>query len=258
MTIYTLYKNCILNNSYSEVFDTIHKDSNNNTAFDRYINTLTKFEGSIADSYGSASGSFSIELDFLTNGTKDNIYEYNYMLFNDTDNNFKRYCFIDSIEVVNGYVIVRYSEDIWHTYSKDMNIRKSLLTNSRKLQYGDWKIPFYVPPMEYEGNNALEIELLNKSSNFTYYVVCEFQQYQLTQSGEISNRDIFQVMIGHYENDTNYYVWNFLSQEQYTKILSLYINSSKVKYSDLNLYYEINNIKLIPAYLYDLSTDVES
>ena len=163
MTIYTLYKNCILNNSYTEVFDTIHKDSNNNTAFDRYINTLTKFEGSIADSYGSASGSFSIELDFLTNGTKDNIYEYNYMLFNDTDNNFKRYCFIDNIEVVNGYVIVRYSEDIWHTYSKDMNIRKSLLTNSEEIDpIINPIIAQYVEVLNFFNKTSINIEIEKK------------------------------------------------------------------------------------------------
>ncbi|WP_291630641.1 hypothetical protein [Clostridium sp.] len=258
MTIYTLYKNCILNNSYSEVFDTIHKDSNNKTAFDRYINTLTKFEGSIADSYGSASGSFSIELDFLTNGTKDNIYEYNYMLFNDTDNNFKRYCFIDKIEVVNGYVIVRYSEDIWHTYAKDMNIRKSLLNNSKVITYNDFDIPFYKLPMEYEGNNRLN--LIGDGKEHTAYLVFELQLYQLgTGSGSvaerITKRKVFQASLS--DNEATGTIVPFNNPQNLLNWLNaLLLNSSntKVIYESEDWYYEINNIKVIPSSFCTLKT----
>lgn len=40
--IIKLYKNCILTDAYSEVFDVYHKDANNKTALDRYLERWNK------------------------------------------------------------------------------------------------------------------------------------------------------------------------------------------------------------------------
>ena len=127
----TLYKKCILSNSYSEVFDVFHKTKNPVTneetvALQRYLSSLTKYEIVADNVYVPNSGKITLEL----NEDNVNIYEYNYMYLEDTDNNFRRYCFIDDITVVNGLAVISFSEDIWSNYASSMEIRKSLLVRS--------------------------------------------------------------------------------------------------------------------------------
>lgn len=150
----TLYKKCILSNSYSEVFDVFHKDSNNKVALERYLASLQKYEIVADNVYVPNSGRITLE---LSEGNV-NVYEYNYMYLEDVENNFRRYCFIDDITVVNGLAVISFSEDIWSNYASSMEIRKSLLVRSRATKYGDWSIPFYAPGMGYEGNNELLIK----------------------------------------------------------------------------------------------------
>src|SRR5574344_2198095 len=162
----TLYKKCILSNSYSEVFDVFHKDSNNKVALERYLASLQKYEIGADNVYVPNSGRITLE---LSEGNVD-IYEYNYMYLEDTDNNFRRYCFIDDITVVNGLAVISFSEDIWSNYASSMEIRKSLLVRSRATKYGSYyiengvvhdtryNIPFYSIGMEYEGNNPLIVK----------------------------------------------------------------------------------------------------
>ena len=150
----TLYKKCILSNSYSEVFDVFHKDSNNKVALERYLATLQKYEIIADNVYVPNSGKITLEL----SEDNVNVYEYNYMYLEDTDNNFRRYCFIDDITVGNGLADISFSEDIWSNYAKDMKIRKSLLSRSRITDYGTYKIPFFMPGMQYESNNGLDME----------------------------------------------------------------------------------------------------
>lgn len=208
----TLYKKCILSNSYSEVFDVFHKDSNNKVALERYLATLQKYE-IIADSvYVPNSGKITLE---LSEGNV-NIYEYNYMYLEDTDNNFRRYCFIDDITVVNGLAVISFSEDIWSNYAKDMKIRKSLLSRSRITDYGTYKIPFFMPGMQYESNNGLDIEsyyyddntdtIKSEKYDFTgalpiftglnsVYILARAQIYKMAQEGNFSERDVSVEMI---------------------------------------------------------------
>src|SRR5574344_2820666 len=150
----TLYKKCILSNSYSEVFDVFHKDSNNKVALERYLASLQKYEIVADNVYVPNSGRITLE---LSEGNVD-IYEYNYMYLEDVENNFRRYCFIDDIAVVNGLAVISFSEDIWSNYASSMEIRKSLLVRSRATKYGSWSIPFYAPGMAYEGNNTVVIK----------------------------------------------------------------------------------------------------
>ena len=71
----TLYKKCILSNSYSEVFDVFHKDSNDKVALDRYLASLQKYEIVADNVYVPNSGKITLE---VSEGNV-NIYEYNYM-----------------------------------------------------------------------------------------------------------------------------------------------------------------------------------
>lgn len=259
----TLYKKCILSNSYSEVFDVFHKDSNDKVALERYLASLQKYEIVADNVYVPNSGKITLEL----NEDNVNIYEYNYMYLEDTDNNFRRYCFIDDITVVNGLAVISFSEDIWSNYASSMEIRKSLLVRSRATKYGSWSIPFYAPGMEYEGNNQLKFTdligqniQLSDTNNRNVGFVCQLQVYNLSQEGVISDRKIYTVAANTLDIETSEHTFLFplkktnAKESVYEIIRQLYIKSSAKQFivpgtNNLpSLYYQISNVLLIPAY----------
>lgn len=259
----TLYKKCILSNSYSEVFDVFHKDSNDKVALERYLASLQKYEIVADNVYVPNSGKITLEL----NEDNVNIYEYNYMYLEDTDNNFRRYCFIDDITVVNGLAVISFSEDIWSNYASSMEIRKSLLVRSRATKYGSWSIPFYAPGMGYEGNNQIKFTdligqniQLSDTNNRNVGFVCQLQVYNLSQEGVISDRKIYTVAANTLDIETSEHTFLFplkktnAKESVYEIIRQLYIKSSAKQFivPDTNnlpsLYYQISNVLLIPAY----------
>ena len=178
--IIKLYKNCILTDAYSEVFDVYHKDANNKTALDRYLATLEQKTIATPHTYVTNSGKISFD---LRDEYDAEFYDFNYMSITDEVNYFTRYCFIDAITVVNGIAVVSYVEDVWSNYAPSLQMRKSLLTRSRIIDYGSYKIPFYSLGMEYQGNNQLKlIELFEKAQ--TYQQVGIILQVQLYGNNE--------------------------------------------------------------------------
>ena len=252
----TLYKKCILSNSYSEVFDVFHKDSNNKVALERYLASLQKYEIVADNVYVPNSGKITLEL----NEDNVNIYEYNYMYLEDTDNNFRRYCFIDDITVVNGLAVISFSEDIWSNYASSMEIRKSLLVRSRATKYGDWSIPFYAPGMEYEGNNELQInELFEKPQNYRQVaIICQVQLYQLSEQGTVSKREIYEFFVSNKVDTQSSYILMPV-QSAYSTILDLiaYSSVNKISYNNEEWNYEIYNIILLPE-IFNVSFEVVS
>lgn len=263
-----LYKKCILSNSYSEVFDVFHKTkdplTNEETvALQRYLSSLTKYEIVADNVYVPNSGKITLEL----NEDNVNIYEYNYMYLEDTDNNFRRYCFIDDITVVNGLAVISFSEDIWSNYASSMEIRKSLLVRSRATKYGDWSIPFYAPGMAYEGNNPLKFTdlagnniQLSDTNNRNVALICQLQVYNLSQEGVISDRKVYTVAANTLDIEQSEGTFVFplkktpAKESVYEIIRQLYIKSSAKEFivpgtNNLpSLYYQISNVLLIPAY----------
>lgn len=256
----TLYKKCILSNSYSEVFDVFHKDSNNKVALERYLASLQKYEIVADNVYVPNSGKITIELDFDYENVSNNIYEYNYMYLEDTDNNFRRYCFIDDITVVNGLAVISFSEDIWSNYASSMEIRKSLLVRSRATKYGDWSIPFYAPGMEYEGNNELKInELFEKPQNYRQVaIICQVQLYQLSEQGTVSKREIYEFFVSNKVDTQSSYILMPV-QSAYSTILDLiaYSSVNKITFNNEEWNYEIYNIILLPE-IFNVSFEVVS
>lgn len=185
--VITLYKGCRLNKTYCEVLDTIAKHTYESVlydnALDAYLSSLDKFTVTTAeDVYGTNRGTFSFELELEQS---KNLYAYNYMKVVDNTGKFSRYYFINSITVCDALGLVDYDEDIWANYSSTMHVRKSLLTRSRSLKYGNYTIPFYKLGMDYESNNYLSY-----SSMKTVYdaldtnlgkcsIVVQMQMYQL-------------------------------------------------------------------------------
>lgn len=267
-----LYKKCILSNSYSEVFDVFHKTkdplTNEETvALQRYLSSLTKYEITADNVYVPNSGKITLELDFDYENVSNNIYEYNYMYLEDTDNNFRRYCFIDDITVVNGLAVISFSEDIWSNYASSMEIRKSLLVRSRATKYGDWSIPFYAPGMAYEGNNPLKFTdlvgnniQLSDTNNRNVALICQLQVYNLSQEGVISDRKVYTVAANTLDIEQSEGTFVFplkktpAKESVYEIIRQLYIKSSAKEFivpgtNNLpSLYYQISNVLLLPAY----------
>lgn len=267
-----LYKKCILSNSYSEVFDVFHKTkdpiTNEETvALQRYLSSLTKYEIVADNVYVPNSGKITLELDFNYENVSNNIYEYNYMYLEDTDNNFRRYCFIDDITVVNGLAVISFSEDIWSNYASSMEIRKSLLVRSRATKYGSWSIPFYAPGMAYEGNNPLKFTdlagnniQLSDTNNRNVALICQLQVYNLSQEGVISDRKVYTVAANTLDIELSEGTFVFplkktpAKESVYEIIRQLYIKSSEKQFIEPgtnnlpSLYYQISNVLLLPAY----------
>lgn len=242
--IIKLYKNCILTDAYSEVFDVYHKDANNKTALDRYLATLEQKTIVTPHTYVTNSGKISFDL-IDENDTE--FYEFNYMSITDEVNNFTRFCFIDAITVVNGIAVVSYIEDVWSNYAPSLQMRKSLLTRSRIIDYGSYKIPFYSLGMEYQGNNELKITPLFSNPTNNFNLIMQTQVYKLTEKGEVSERNIMETYVALKQaNDT--YRSSFSLFEVLDIAKNLTVKSSKTKLSN-GEYYEVYNILILPESL---------
>ena len=245
--IIKLYKNCILTDAYSEVFDLYHKDANNKTALDRYLATLEQKTITTPHTYVTNSGKISFDL-IDENDTE--FYEFNYMSITDEVNNFTRFCFIDAITVVNGIAVVSYIEDVWSNYAPSLQMRKSLLTRSRIIDYGSYKIPFYSLGMEYQGNNQLKLtELFEKTQNYQQVaIVLQVQLYKLSQSGTVSEREIYEFFVtGKLKNQDNFITYRPV-QSAIEMLFDIITKSSgtKITWNDAEWNYEVYNATLVP------------
>lgn len=254
----TLYENCIVNDRYNEVF--------HNSIFDDYLNSLSHVTLEIDDTYTTFNGRLVIQHILANNKS---IYKYNYMKVQTDDNQFEgvgftRYCFVDNIEIHNGYVTLDYSEDIWHSYSKGINIRNSYLTRSRQLQYENKSIPVYRLPLQYGGNNLPSITSgLNIRNADKYLIVARLQTYKLSSSGgKPTNQTASYVLISNktgVEIDEGT-VTPFENINELEETLSVFERQSSgenfTDHSGLqtgftgNAYFEIDNIHVVPRYFF--------
>lgn len=272
--IITLYKNCRLNKSYCEVLDTIAPHTYNGVEYanslEAYLSTLPKkvFNTGVGTIYGTNSGKIPFE---LAQGEGLTMYDYNYMKIADETNNFVRYCFILSLQVADGSAIAEYEEDVWASYSATMHVRKSLLTRSRALKYGNKTIPFYKLGMEYEGNDEIkgvpvETSDFSEQNIGKCMIVAQIQIYKLVQgaSGASEKSDVITRTVWVYSEEnrqgTTINKYYFEVNQALTKYLTtLVANQSSKKfiftndykqeyniYTSGDLYFEISNFTLIP------------
>lgn len=242
--IINLYKNCILTDAYSEVFDVFHKDQIGNTVHDRYLESLERKSFTIPHTYVTNSGKISFDL-IDENDTE--FYDFNYMSIHDETNNFTRFCFIDAITVVNGIAVVSYVEDVWSNYAPSLQMRKSLLTRSRIIDYGSYKIPFYSLGMEYQGNNELNITPLFSNPTNNFNLIMQTQVYKLAEQGEVSERDIMETYVALKQANGSYRS-SFSLFEVLDIAKNLTVKSSKTQLSN-GEYYEVYNILILPESL---------
>lgn len=242
--IIKLYKNCILTDAYSEVFDVYHKDANSKTALDRYLETLEQKTIETLHTYVTNSGKISFDLND-EDGTE--FYDFNYMSITDEVNNFTRFCFIDAVTVVNGIAVVSYIEDLWSNYAPSLQMRKSLLTRSRIIDYGSYKIPFYSLGMEYQGNNQLKLtRLFDSSTEGEINVVLQLQLYKLSEQGELSERMVTEAFLAYKRNDVVSNDFDNSLAELVLQRLMQDSSSKKITVGGIEFNYEIYNFIFIP------------
>ena len=124
-------------------------------------------------------------------------------------------------------------------------MRKSLLTRSRIIDYGSYKIPFYSLGMEYQGNNELKINKLFESSDNQVAVLMQVQLYKLSEKGEVSERSIMEMYASTKTASQAEHTIYFTPQEAISLATLLTIQSS-VKQLSTGQYYEIYNVTLVP------------
>ena len=242
----TLYKNCILTDSYSEVFDVFHKDSNGKTALERYLATLEHKDITAGDVYVTGSG----KIPFTLKSGDGDFYQYNYMRILNEVTGFARYCFIDAIAVVSNTAVVSYVEDIWSNYAETMHMRKSLLTRSRILNYGNWQVPFYSQGMEYQGNNQISfVDLLDRVKDYQEVaIVLQVQLYKLSQAGTVSEREIYEFFVtSKIQHQDNFITYRPV-QNAVEMLFDIITKSSgtKITWNNTEWNYEVYNTTFVP------------
>lgn len=251
----TLYKNCKINDKYSQVYSLYKAPGQTNSVFDNYLATLSNLVISDLDEvYYQKNGILNFDYELATN---TNIYQFNYFkvdYYNDDTDNliFTRYCFINDIDVRNGIVYLEYKEDIFHSYfDKIKNCLPSYL--SRKRVQPLLHSPVYNLPVEYDGNNNISYTQIEQIENH-FYLILQLQTYSVDQSGNPTERSSSYALVDILNHYTQQYVDNFnkadLLRTYIPEILKLTqkklaSNHSTFSTADL-MYFEISNIIIIP------------
>ena len=196
--VLTLYKDCVLNKSYKNVFSHAkYGGSGNVSILDTYLNGLEHYEIEMPDVYYENTG--TLVFDYLgykfgpPNVRFYNIYAFNYCKIEQYDDDnivrIKRYCFVDKIEIKNEVVYLTYSEDIWSSYGdKIVGTTKAYLERSRFHDYDDLNIPLKSLPIEYESNDMLSLQLYENKVEKVFLVV-QLQLYKLVTGSETNPKN---------------------------------------------------------------------
>lgn len=168
MTI-KLYKKCILNKNYTEVF---YK----NSIVDEYLNTLESKTINCNYVYQKLTGTINLRTD-----SSIDIFNYNYLTL---DDNARIYCFIDDVELVSGGAIIYYSTDVWHTNIVNFSLRESLLNRTKFPSNYDCE--YAQLPVKYMVNGNLGYNALTNINRLQ--VVLDIQIFNLAAGGENTER----------------------------------------------------------------------
>ena len=247
-----LYKNCILNESYQNVFSLGTRTGQMKNVLERYLESLQSIEFDINNAYYENSG--ELVIDFTENL---NPYDYNYMKIVDIDIGLLRYCFINKIEIKNSCVYITYKEDVWSSYSNKINgILPSYLSNTRVKNYSSFTPKLLELPVKYDGNNELIMEpLLNDTETIGQstidYVVCliELQFYKLVSGSDSKSvGGVRYVIAKRLSNDT--YKCSLLEAYSTAKMFIEGMPTVQLPW-DNGSYYEVSNVYILPASCYD-------
>lgn len=258
--ILTLYKNCILNDNYNEVFDLTKKTrvidgvTESYSVFTDYLKGLNNNVINLPNVYYSRNMSFTLGISG-DNKAKE-AFEYNYCKIE--AEGIVRYCFITDIQLANSVATYYTEEDIWSNYAYDMQFRYGYLTNSRKLDYkidnSKKQINYYLLPADYQSNDFINYKYIVGGTS-SYNIICQAQFYLLKNAGP-SNRVTRTVLLS--EGKDSYSQINFSLSEIADKLAELQTKTSSPDACTVNkllqkilgdniVSFQIDNITIIPA-----------
>lgn len=280
--ILTLYKNCILNDNYNEVFDLTKKTrvidgiTESYSVFTDYLKGLNKNVINLPNVYYSRNMSFTLGISG-ENKAKE-AFEYNYCKIE--AEGIVRYCFITDIELANSVATYYTEEDIWSNYAYDMQFRYGYLTNALRTRYkkvdNDGNITYkdikyYTLPVGFQSNNLPKYNRVATSDGL-YNIVLQIQLYNLTTGGEANKRVVRTALLSNVNIDSSGNITISASKyntEEVNKILSLIQSDTSsgvitrgndikdIFPNDETLHYQIDNITILP-YEWGLGNIIET
>ena len=141
--ILTLYKNCILNEKYVDVYDTRIND--NTSPLNEYLNSLENITIEIDNVYIKDSGTIILPYETNINNVLFNAFDYNYMKMESDDGEITRYAFINRGELGNNVAIVEYTQDIWSNWSNKCKVERGIISKISE------------PNAVYQASNSIDI-----------------------------------------------------------------------------------------------------
>lgn len=166
--ILTLYKNCIVKDSYAEVFSP--------SVFEEYLSGLDSDIINLDASYPTLRG--RIQLDYTG---LDSPFEYNYLKIEEGTQVY--YCFINSIDLIaDNLASLSYVVDVWHTYIGKTKQRNSILDRSKILP----EDTFGFLPLDYQTDSPIyydDISLNDGALAGKVGLLVEFQIYKTVSTG---------------------------------------------------------------------------
>lgn len=262
----TLYKNCILNNKYQNVFATTPNDETSKSVLEKYLDNLEKTTIDLPNAYYERNMEIVIDYAwFETNGSvilRNEIYDFNYCKI--TENTgvipisfVTRYCFIKSIEIKNGCVYLELEEDIWSSFSNKIEgTQPCMLINSRMRAVGEFgSLGIAKLPVQFDGNNELRYENLANINYDECYVICQIQYYELTSGDKIGSVNVgFFVMARHNGDSTANSVPESCLTMTYVNLketlfrLINYQATGKYIFNNIEYNYSIGDIYIVPKW----------
>ena len=253
----TLYKNCCLNDSYTEAF-ALKTRATVPYAVPLliYLNSLTKCELTIEYTYANYNG--TLVFDYRTLNYAGSIYEFNYMKVmyqTSSGDSITRYCFIKDIIVKNDVVYLSYQEDIWHSYSdKIKGFNPSTLCSSRLIkEYNldpvEFNLNFGVMKLDYDTFSGIYINQIEPINFYDdkWTLIVELQTFDLDSAGKNTDRSFYYVSIE--TSSGNEPTLSEFDTLIHDIIKNAVTGSYKFKATDgYKSYYELGNIYLFPSY----------
>lgn len=242
----TLYKNCKITADYFFVLDNkflYEKNGITKTAFLHYLDTLYQVSYTTSDFYLVETGKLNIPF----TGDVSDIYSYNYMKIT-TDKTQdcyaeKFYFITDMVQNSFSTVTALYTEDKWGNYSDKIHLFPSYLERKKHVFNGS----LYNPAIAYNSNKPFIFRALK--TGFRYKILVNYQFFNMSTQGEITNREIGSALIGIDDPDLQLetpYISNI--NNVLDLINNIMISSSTVRLSDQR-YYEVTKISILPDYI---------
>ena len=258
MLTITFYANCRLNNSYLNVLSGRKSDSQGvYKVLDLYLDTFSKFTiTSDAISYENKG-----EL-IIDTYPEQYINMYNYMKVVISEGQVGitdkiKYCFINNVELKNGCAYLSYEEDIWSTYGAGILINNGYLSRSRVREYFQFTPSLVKLPINYDGNNELD---LNYTEDNSAYCIVELQLFNLTAGNEIGNRWTYYCVLSNWSGTTFAHSKSALYKKLRIAFsfsaglqLDAYVDSVSISSLHTDLYFSIGDVYILPS-----SFDIDS